>query len=319
MVNFWLFQNVFQFFQSDWLSGIVWNFAREGGMKVHGVATRNPCKSKTWRKIRVGEVQNGSGYSWQLRFVNLFVVFFPFLFFLNQVKLSGLAKWDLPEGKCYGPGQDSLDTKNSWCLDGCLSYAPWRSSCAQKLVPSDLVAGKFYSTKLFSKTTADCWTVGSVFQEFKHWCLESGKRTEKLHFLVAKKKTDKHMIYTQNFIGVISSMKVIEWNSVLGATSSKPLFLVKPGPSVCYWPHHPPNIRFQVKWRRTLLVAVVGFMNGMRPGGFSLLLLFSLWCLYIDIYLEPQMTHNPCFDFQKALFLGWGWPSKNKGSVWGSR
>lgn len=30
-VNFLLLQNVFQFFQSDWLSGIVWNFARESG------------------------------------------------------------------------------------------------------------------------------------------------------------------------------------------------------------------------------------------------------------------------------------------------
>ena len=225
MVNFLLLQNVFQFFRSDWLSGIVWNFAREGGMKVHGVATRNPCESSIWEnpELEKSRMVAGIADNWGL---SCSLLFFPFLFF-SQVKLSGLAKWDLPEGKCYGPGQDSLDKKNSWCLDGCLSYAPWRSSCAQRLVPSDLVAGKFYSTKLFSKTTADCWTVGSVFQESKHWCLESGKRTEKLHFLVASFLSYKHMINTQNFIGVISSMKIIEMNSVLGATSLKPLFLVK--------------------------------------------------------------------------------------------
>lgn len=45
----------------------------KAGMKVHGVATM--------RKIRVGEVQNGGGYSYHLRFVNFFVVFAIFVLF----------------------------------------------------------------------------------------------------------------------------------------------------------------------------------------------------------------------------------------------
>lgn len=169
----------------------------------------------------------GIAATWGL---SISLLFFPFLLCFNQVKFSGLAKGDLPEGKWYGPGQDSLDKKRTLdvLMDVCHMHPEEVCLCAQRLVPSDLAAGKFYSTKLFSKTTADCWTVGSVFQESKHWCLESGKRTEKLHFLVAKKKIYKHMINTQNFIGVISSMKIIEMNSVLGATSLKPLFLVKP-------------------------------------------------------------------------------------------
>ena len=161
-----------------------------------------------------------------------------------------------------------------------MSYAPWRSLYAQRLVAYDLVAGKFYSTKLFSKTIADCWTVGSVFQLSKHFCLESGKHTEQLHFLVAQKKIDtvEHKISVEPS-GVINESY---WNeSCPWVYICKTIVPCYPWAKCCYWPHHPQNIRFQVKWRRTLLVAVVGFMNGMRP-----VLYVVRWspCAYTYVY-----------------------------------